>query len=248
MSAIEWTCRRADKRARDFFTPFTESIVKRVRSRKWHRNRPIIFCWKKKNYWPPPPWHGSFQIRRFVPWLQVKKKKESTFHLISPQLQCFYPSLLSLFMYWFHWFHWMDAKRTKEGKPPWSADKPVPLGRKWPQPLIESRVFVVSGETANHFFFVDPRGPPRLTWPLAPITSVTVTVQLLPLCYAQLFFSTVETWKKSHKASGFELCHKFLWYFCFFVGDIIVENCVSVALIGGLPCEIRFVKGMCPLY
>ena len=46
----------------------------------------------------------------------------------------------------------MDAKRTKEGKPPWSADKPVPLGRKWPQPLIESRVFVVSGETANHFF------------------------------------------------------------------------------------------------
>ena len=173
---------------------------------------------KKKNYWPPPPWHGSFQIRRFVPWLQVKKKKESTFHLISPQLQCFYPSLLSLFMNWFHWFHWMDAKRTKEGKPPWSADKPVPLGRKWPQPLIESRVFVVSGETANHFFFVDPRGPPRLTWPLAPITSVTVTVQLLPLCYAQLFFSTVETWTKSHKASGFELCHKFLWYFCFFCG------------------------------
>ena len=99
MSAIEWTCRRADKRARDFFTPFTESIVKRVRSRKWHRNRPIIFCWKKKNYWPPPPWHGSFQIRRFVPWLQVKKKKKSQ-HFIWFRPNCSVSTLLSCRYLW----------------------------------------------------------------------------------------------------------------------------------------------------
>ena len=58
------------------------------------------------------------------------------------------------------------------------------------------------GWNSKSFFFVDPRGPPRLTWPLAPITSVTVTVQLLPLCYAQLFSPPSKRGKRATKQAG----------------------------------------------